>query len=555
MDDISYQLDFVARSAWRLLALQDTNAASPSHGCFHLAYWRDKTSEFADARFQEAGAALGLLSLPRFDALREEGILPSATILRQAFASALGNWSRQQYPEGCFDEWYKGERGFAATEFTAIAYGLTRRYLKDDLSPDQMTVLDTTLRRAGLWLEFRHDKVKANHEAAAAAALALIWEATGDQRFRVAARAKIDHLLARQSAEGWFPEVGGMDLGYCSVLLDYVMLYVLVSGDTGPVAAMDRLMAFMLPHVQPDLTVAAEAGLCLNPYLSRLGIGLLSKQGNADAQSVVAAMRVRNAGQDGLLPILADDLRLCRWSYLPVLTDLLADGFLPAADSAAVDIMSHYPQGWTIRPSSAIAAWHDGPTHIFLSAAGGGCLRVYHNETLVVIDSGVDLSTADGETWVSQGYDSSRPILVDADKQGVGMAAPMGKAAFFYPSFLARLILRLGCSIPQVSYLLRALIDAYRLRRRTAINQSAAPLAVADAPFSFTRAVRVDAETIVIRDQVLAKSPIAPARLRVNLGHAVHDGATTYSFNGRLSIEKTLHRGPGPTLYIRHSHD
>src|SRR5262249_12095850 len=66
--DVRFQLDHVAREAWRLIALQDGDPNSPSFGCFHTAYWRDKTSEFPDARFQEAGAALGLLSLPIFDA-------------------------------------------------------------------------------------------------------------------------------------------------------------------------------------------------------------------------------------------------------------------------------------------------------------------------------------------------------------------------------------------------------------------------------------------------------------------------------------------------------
>ena len=75
-------------------------------------------------------------------------------------------------------------------------------------------------------------------------------------------RAKLAATLARQTAEGWFPEVGGMDLGYCSVLLDYVMLYCRVTGDRSPLPAMGRLVRFMLPHIHPDMTVAAEAGLC-----------------------------------------------------------------------------------------------------------------------------------------------------------------------------------------------------------------------------------------------------------------------------------------------------
>jgi hypothetical protein len=64
--DVLNQLRHVGGAADRLLTIQDRDPCSPSFGSFHYAYWRDKTSDFADVRFQEAGAMLGLLSLPAF---------------------------------------------------------------------------------------------------------------------------------------------------------------------------------------------------------------------------------------------------------------------------------------------------------------------------------------------------------------------------------------------------------------------------------------------------------------------------------------------------------
>ena len=108
--DVLNQLRHVGGTADRLLTIQDRDPCSPSFGSFHYAYWRDKTSDFADVRFQEAGAMLGLLSLPAFDCLREaEG----CSLQRRPRELA-----KEQYPEGCYDEWYKGERGFAVTAFT-----------------------------------------------------------------------------------------------------------------------------------------------------------------------------------------------------------------------------------------------------------------------------------------------------------------------------------------------------------------------------------------------------------------------------------------------------
>ena len=64
----------------------------------------------------------------------------------------------EQYPEGCYDEWYKGERGFAVTAFTTVAYGLAALLLDDGLDArdrDLLTVLRPHLHQAYLDAERR----------------------------------------------------------------------------------------------------------------------------------------------------------------------------------------------------------------------------------------------------------------------------------------------------------------------------------------------------------------------------------------------------------------
>ena len=497
MNDFEYQLDFVIDSAWRMVEMQDRNRLSPSYGCFHYAYWRDKTSEFPDARFQEAGAALGLLALPRFDEARASGTLPEAQVLYDCFAAGIRYWAISQYPEGCWDEWYKGERGFAATEFPMIAYGLAARYIGDRIQAEDRERLVGTMRKAGDWLAARDDHVKANHEAAAAAALALAWEITGIEDFRVAASEKMADTLSRQTKEGWFPEIGGMDLGYCSVLLDYVMVYVLVTGDTGPIAPMQQLAGFMIPHIHPDATISPEAGLCLNPIVSRLGFGLLSLYEDENAAAIVENFVNSSPGHAGLTPYLADDLRLMRWSYLPIVVSIEQEAFrsMPGPDA----LSSRYPAGWTIREDSAIAAYHAGRIHVYFSIAGGGAVRLFDGRKLLCEDIGINIVEAD-KNWGSAGYSLSRPILHTGD--GTGFETAMGKATFFYPGFLSRLILRLGSTTPFFSRLLRQLIDRYRLKNGTAINQSAAPLATNDASYVFARKVIVDFKSVHITDRI-----------------------------------------------------
>jgi hypothetical protein len=493
--DFRFQADYVVDQAWRLQAMQDMNPMSPSFGCFHYAYWRDKTSEFPDARFQEAGATLALLSLPMFDGARADGRLASSHALYAGFSAALGNWARQQHAEGSFDEWYKGERGFAATAFTTIAFGLAARFLGTSLAAPDRSVLADAVAKAGAWLARRDDKVKSNHEAAAAAALALAWELTGDQRLRAAARAKLENTLRRQHGEGWFPEVGGMDLGYCSVLLDYVMLHALVTGDDVALPAMSRLAAFMLPLLHPDGTISPEMGLCLNPYVGRLGMGLLSARDD-NAARLVGHFTTETPGQAGLRPVLADDLRLARWSHVPLVTALLAARFRPAHASS---LLEGQAQGWTWSHEAGVGAYHAPEMDIYVAAAGAGATRVFAAGQLVYEDLEFLLDSDEGRV-VACGYDRGRPVTLEA--RGVRLSCRLCGTRFVFPGLPARLVLRLGATTAVGARLVRAVIDAVRIRRRTASNQSAAPTAGRPSPYLLERSITVDGAMLDVSDRL-----------------------------------------------------
>lgn len=539
MNDFDFQLGFVAQNAWRLLSMQDRALFSPGFGCFHCAYWRDKTSEFPDARFQEAGAALGLLSLPVFDPLRSSEGLPEPSVLLQAFAAGLANLSSQQYPAGCFDEWYKGERGYAATEFPMIAYGLTGIFLRDILDPDTAKTLSNLLTQAGDWLCGRVDRVKSNHEAAGAAALALAWRVTGQGRFRQAAEAKLAETLSRQTTEGWFPEVGGMDLGYCSVLLDYAMLTIWALGrDTqGAVRAMGRLLDFMLPHIQPDMTISPEAGLCLNPYVSRLGFVLLARH-NSVAASLVQELAVCSPKASGLTPTLGDDLRLCRWSYLPVATRLLLDESLGVAVGPPLE--AAYPQGWTFRHKALVASYHKGGSHVFFSPAGGGMVRVFQGRNLLYEDPGLGYVSPEGPR-TCLGYDPKR--TVEAVNGGYWLVSELTQPSFFYPGLLSRLVLRLGCIFAFTSRALRAFIDWRRIRTGTAVNQSAAPVSRQASGIRLERSVTVHEASLVITDRLVAAEELAAADVITwdpLLADALASSPVRSAPGGALVITRTL---------------
>lgn len=535
--DYRFQADFVVDASWRLQSIQDMHPASPSRGCFHYAYWRDKTSEFPDARFQEAGATLGLLSLPYFDEPRQQGRLDTADALYQRFSAGVANLANQQYDDGTFDEWYKGERGFAATEFTTIAYGLATRFLGERVAASDRRLLTHVLGRAAGWLSRHGDRIKTNHHAAAAAALALAADVTGDATFTAAAHRKVDEVLERQHAEGWFPEVGGMDLGYCSVLLDYIMIYTLVTQDERALPAMRRLMAFMLPLLHPDGTILAEMGICLNPYVSRLGVGLLSRF-DSRAAALTARFTSNSAGLDGLRPYLADDLRLARWSHLPLATALLASSFRPAATGGQA-LAEAFPDGWTWHGAAAVGAYHRGRAHVYVSGAGGGQVRVFDGDALIGDDSGVTVR----DTHVTgAGYDPQRSIERRSD--GVSLVCNLGAPQFMQPGFVPRLLLRVGSTTRVGSRMTRAAVDYIRVKRRTAANQSAAPVSSGPAAYRLTRAVSVEDGRVRVDDHVLAHSgTLAPDQV-VTLGPRPADDVVVRSQSAAVvELSKTWQVG------------
>ena len=100
------------------------------------------------------------------------------------------------------------------------------------------------------------------------------------------------------------------------------MIYWRLTGDDRAASAASRLIEFLAPHLHPDLTAAAEAGICRNAYVGQ--IGFLLHGSHPLAQAVVGRMATLADSAKRIRPYLDDDLRLCRWGILPVLAALLA---------------------------------------------------------------------------------------------------------------------------------------------------------------------------------------------------------------------------------------
>ena len=492
--DFDSQTNFVINNAWRLISLQDKEISSPSYGSFHYAYWRDKTSEFPDSRFQEAGATIGILSSTKYAKFHGK-TLPSKDELYITFSAALKNLENIQYPDGSFDEWYKGERGFAATEFTSIAFGLAAICLGDELQIKEREILNKILLKSGLWLSKREDKVKSNHQAAGAAALSIIWKYTKNNIFLESAKKAVELTLKRQTSEGWFPEIGGMDLGYCSVLLDYLMIYVWITKDKKPIKPLKKLIKFMLPHIHPDGTISPESGICINPYVSRVGLCLFA-QNSSEGSWILKLIEANKDFQKVLKPYLADDLRFCRWSHLPLFCDFLKSDLKFKNEKLKEN---YYPEGWTIRKNSSLAAYHNDKIHAYFSISGGGVIRVFNNLNLIFEEEGIVIRDKK-MIWNTKGYKKSRNIYLNT--KVLGFVGELHIAKYAFPNFLSRTILRILCINPLLSKFTRDIIDSYRLKNSSAINQSAASISRDSKNIVFKKEISIDENNMFLSYEI-----------------------------------------------------
>jgi hypothetical protein len=134
--------------------------------------------------------------------------------------------------------------------------------------------------------------------------------------------------------------------------------------------------------------------------------------------------------------------------------------------------------------------------------------RIYRDERLILEDLGVRIRDGD-KTFAVRDYDSNRPLRVTGN--GVSTSISFGETHYLFPRFLEGLVLRAGSMSPAASRFTRSLIDRYRIKRRTAGNQSVASVAAAAQRFTLERQVEIDGETVritdVLRDRENALSP------------------------------------------------
>jgi hypothetical protein len=208
----------IERVCRRLLSEQDRDRYSSTYGCFDRRYWSWKLTDFPEATFQRNVAGLAWLM----------GQVPADSSRRPLLADAVAAGLRYtfsiQHRDGSFDQAFPNERSFGATAF--LVDPLLSAYLKvrNELAPDDRTVVETGLRKAADFLcekDETHGLI-ANHLAGAIWSLTQCADLFSEARYERRAQALLQRVLSAQSEEGWIPEYDGADPGYQSLCIHYL---------------------------------------------------------------------------------------------------------------------------------------------------------------------------------------------------------------------------------------------------------------------------------------------------------------------------------------------
>ena len=508
MNDVDYQLSYIISSLPRIMAMQDTTPSSITYGCFHYAYWRDKTADFPDARFQEAGAALGLAY-----ALIKNGSIQvkdhkqlNIDDLYKGFSAGLTFLTSIQRKDGSLDEWYIGERGFAAVEFPLIAYSLLALIMqsKDFIRDDRKRLLNF-INISAHWLSGKLDCVKSNHQAAASAALALAFVVTGNKQFKDAAHNSFNDLASRQTAEGWFPEIGDVDVGYTSVLLDYISIYKSIFPKNVKSSVIESVSNFLLNNISQSYTINTYSGTCMNPYVSRLGV-IIASQWSPSASKLCHLLKSK-VGFLGIEAYLSDDLRLCRWAHLPLFTwhkEKTLRLFEKRLQKQKIKNTIYEKNNIELINYKKAGILNFKTKHSFLALTSRRPGSIFFESTLK--NTKISLRGYvfnDGKkTYNDCAFNKKGSFTKNNESFSVEIL--LKPRNFFIPSQFMRVALRIMCVSNLGSKISRKLIDAIRLKAGSSLNQSTGSFSLkSKSQYKIYRTIKIseNSEFVTITDE------------------------------------------------------
>lgn len=376
----SVYLDVSVPCVDRLLGLLDRNPLSATYGCFDRNYWHYKIVDFSNGRQQEAALTLALL----YTTEHPQNPYYNQKKIKEWSLAAMQFLTTIQNADGSFNEYYPHEHAFVTTAFAAFAVAEGLLLLKEH----PPSVVDM-LAKAGKFLIKKEEREVVNQNLGAAAALQNIYVVTGDESFSRNAFLKVQDSLQNQSAEGWFYEYGGPDIGYLSVAISYLAHYYAKTRDEFALSRLKEAVQFLSHFFHPDGTAGGEYGSRNTTYIVPDGIEICA-QHDGYASFLADAVRTSLAST-GFNPSHLDDRYLCNMLYTYI---------------QAFKACNPLPQKQVPKPrffsESGLLVEKIKNYYVIVNLKKGGIFTLFRNGDLIMSDAGFLGRLTDGTLVTSQ---------------------------------------------------------------------------------------------------------------------------------------------------------
>jgi len=376
----------------RILSSIDRNRLSDTYGCMDKAYWFYKTTDFPCARFQEPALTFALLYKNKFAG----NIYFGNEKIRDYAIAGMKYLAKIQNSDGSFNEWYPYEHSFCATTFSTYSASEAYKILSTEIiEKDEFIEM---FEKAGKWL-LKHDEEVSNQQAGAIATLYNLYQITGMEKFRKGCREKLSVLREKQSSEGWFPEYGGPDFGYLTVLIDFLGKYYKESRDEGVLDIIEPALEFLKYFIHPDGSLGGIYGSRNTEFKLPHGFEIFSEV-NENARFI--ADSIANNIKATVNPYMMDD----RYAFLYHVSYLQA-------------YLDYKPRKKINATLDGIKTFNDSGLFIYnkgyymvINMKKGGVFRIFDGKKHVYDDAGF-IGKLGNKTVTSQWNNSSRYEIKD----------------------------------------------------------------------------------------------------------------------------------------------
>ena len=362
----------VKKELSRLISLENREPFSKAYGCFDRTYWGWKFTDFPGARYQEAVYALAYVYKKSIEGT---SFANNEKTLKWASAG-LNYWKKLQHANGSFDEAYPMEQSLAATAFTSFYLGEAFFMLSEELKESEKDLFRSTFSKAGAWLCHNDEKhgTLSNHLSAAAVALYVIHNITGETRFERRAQYFLDRIYDSQSKEGWYEEYGGADVGYQTHTTFYLSRLWQYTQDDNLLESLKRSIGFFKFFIHPNGTVGGEYCSRNTEFYMPAGFEILAPVCH-DAAKIAKFMRqsIKNQTGVGLETMDAQN-------FLPLLNNyLFAAEYSTLLDNVEGALPFQQGGEWDF-PDAGLVVKSNSYYHAILAPSKGGVIKIYDSK-------------------------------------------------------------------------------------------------------------------------------------------------------------------------------